>query len=194
MNKYNLPKLDYQYDTLEPYIDGQTMEIHYTKHHQGYVNNLNQVLSQYPDLQNKELIELIKSLDSLSMSKSDKKTLQNNGGGHLNHSFFWQILSPHNKKDSSLIKQIEQHYRSLGEFRDEFTKVALSHFGSGWAWLVKTDSNKLAIYSTPNQDSPYLNGHTPLLGLDLWEHAYYLKYQNRRPEYIQAFWQLLKLI
>lgn len=194
MNKHNLPKLDYQYSALEPYIDQQTMQIHYTKHHQAYVDNLNKILSKYPDLQNKDLKELMKNLVSLQMDKNDKIALQNHGGGHLNHSFFWQILSPNNKKDDTLIKQIEQQYRSLGEFRDEFSQVAAKHFGSGWAWLVQTTSDKLAIYSTSNQDSPYLNSHRPLLGLDLWEHAYYLKYQNRRAEYIQAFWQVVKLI
>ena len=194
MNKYTLPKLQFQFSDLEPYIDRETMEIHYTKHHQAYIDNLNKVLDKYPELQDKNLEGLMAGLDSLDIAGPDKTALRNHGGGHLNHTFFWSIMGPKKQIDINLKKEIEQYYRSLGEFRDEFSQVATSRFGSGWAWLVRTKENKLKIYSTANQDSPYLNHDVPLIGLDLWEHAYYLKYQNRRAEYIQAFWQVLKLI
>jgi len=194
MNNHTLPKLNYDYDALEPYIDAKTMEIHHTKHHQAYVDNLNAVLIKFPQYQTVVLEDLLGKLETLEMPEADKTVLRNHGGGHLNHSFFWQILSPQNQKDAALIKRIEQEYRSLGEFRDLFSQTAAKHFGSGWAWLVIKPSGNLEIYSTPNQDSPYLQGDKPLIALDLWEHSYYLKYQNRRLEYIQAFWQVFKLI
>ncbi|OGK66277.1 superoxide dismutase [Candidatus Roizmanbacteria bacterium RIFOXYB2_FULL_41_10] len=194
MNNHTLPKLNYDYDALEPYIDAKTMEIHHTKHHQAYVDNLNAVLIKFPQYQTVVLEDLLGKLETLEMPEADKTVLRNHGGGHLNHSFFWQILSPQNQKDAALIKRIEQEYRSLGEFRDLFSQTAAKHFGSGWAWLVIKPSGNLEIYSTSNQDSPYLQGDKPLIALDLWEHSYYLKYQNRRLEYIQAFWQVFKLI
>jgi Fe-Mn family superoxide dismutase len=192
--QHTLPQLNYSYQALEPYFDRATMEIHYTKHHQAYVDNLNKVLAKYPNYQSQELVELMKNFQSLSMEAADKTAFKNHGGGHLNHSFFWSILGPKKELDRELMVQIEKEYRSLGEFRALFSQTAVSHFGSGWAWLVRDKLGKLQIYSTPNQDSPMLNGDTPLIGLDLWEHAYYLKYQNRRAEYIQAWWQTLKLI
>jgi len=192
--QHTLPKLNYTYQALEPYFDKATMEIHHTKHHQAYVDNLNKVLAKYPQYAEGDLTNLMRDYANLEMAEADKIILKNHGGGHLNHSFFWSILGPKKELDRELIVQIEKEYRSLGEFRDIFTQTAMSHFGSGWAWLVRDKLGKLQIYSTPNQDSPALNGDTPLIGLDLWEHAYYLKYQNRRAEYIQAWWHTLKLL
>ena len=194
MKKHTLPKLNFSYQDLEPYIDAQTMEVHYTKHHQTYVDNLNAVLAKYPQYADSKLEELMIKLESLKMPEPDKILLRNHGGGHLNHSFFWSILGPKKEINHALVKQIEAQYSTLAGFKNEFSAVAAKHFGSGWAWLVQQPSGEVAIYSTPNQDSPYLKGDKPLIGLDVWEHAYYLKYQSRRPEYIQAFWQVLKLV
>lgn len=191
--KHTLPPLPYAYNALEPYIDARTMEIHHTKHHQAYVDNLNKVLDKYPQFADEKLESLMEKLESLDMNDTDRKMLRNNGGGHLNHSFFWQIMSPAKSVDQALIADIESEFGAVGDFKKLFTETATKHFGSGWAWLVK-DGGKLAIYSLPNQDSPYLSGHTPLIGLDLWEHAYYLKYQNRRPQYIENWWKVLKLL
>lgn len=194
MKKHALPKLNFSYQDLEPYIDSKTMEIHYSKHHQAYVNNLNDVLTKYPQLAEIKLEELMVKLDSLTISEPDKVLLRNHGGGHLNHSFFWSILGPEKEIDQTLVSQIKQQFSSVEQFKDKFTQVAAKHFGSGWAWLVRQTSGDLALYSTLNQDSPYLYNDQPLIGLDLWEHAYYLKYQNRRLEYINAWWPVLKLI
>jgi len=191
---HTLPKLPYPYDALEPYIDAKTMEIHYTKHHQGYVDKLNAVLEKYPELQNKNLADLLKELDTLKILPADKITIRNNGGGHINHSLFWQIMAPVKQVDEKLKKEIEQTFSSIEAFKEEFSKVALAHFGSGFAWLVRTPESKLKVYSLPNQDSPYLVGDTPIICLDVWEHAYYLKYQNRRAEYIENWWHVLKLL
>lgn len=192
--KYELPKLEYGYDSLEPYIDAKTMEIHYTKHHQSYVDKLNAVLEKYPDLANKTLDELLKDLPSLAMEEGDKATLKNNGGGHLNHTLFWRIMSPQKQIDATLTDEIIKTFGSMEEFKKIFSDTATKHFGSGWAWLVRDESNVLKVYSLPNQDSPLSKGHTPILGLDIWEHAYYLKYQNRRVEYIENWWNVLKLL
>lgn len=192
--KYELPKLPYLYNALEPYIDAQTMEIHHTKHHQAYINNLNAVLEKYPEFQNKTLEYLMKNFGILKMADSDKNVLKNNCGGHLNHSLFWQIMGPKKEIDQNLISDIKKEFKSIEEFKKIFSQTALSHFGSGWAWLVRDENNRLQIYSLPNQDSPYLKNHTPIIGLDVWEHAYYLKYQNRRADYIAAWWNVLKLI
>lgn len=192
--KHALPPLPYAYGALEPYIDAQTMEIHHAKHHQAYVTKLNAVLEQYPELAERELSDLLKSLDALSMDEVDKTTLRNNGGGHLNHSFFWSIMGPEKAVDEKLKTDIIKGLGSLEEFKKLFTETAAARFGSGWAWLVKDENDKLQVYSTANQDSPVMSGHTPLIGLDVWEHAYYLKYQNRRPEYIENWWRALKLI
>lgn len=192
--QYSLPKLEFDYKALEPHIDALTMEIHYSKHHQTYVDNLNKVLAQYPELANKPLPDLLKNLNRLELPEADKTALRNHAGGHLNHSFFWQIMGPKKQIDSQLTREIENKYHSLGDFRDAFAAAALSHFGSGWTWLVRGATGELNIYSTPNQNSPYLTGDTPLIGLDVWEHAYYLKYQNRRADYIQAWWLVLKLL
>lgn len=191
---YTLPKLSYGYDALEPYIDKVTMEIHHTKHHQAYIDKLNTALEKYPNLINKPLSDLLRELTSLPIDEADKIAIRNNGGGHANHSLFWEIMSPTKSIDEKLKTEIIETFGSVDEFKEKFTQSAITRFGSGWAWLVRNESGKLEIYSTANQDSPYLQGHTPIIGLDVWEHAYYLKYQNRRPEYISNWWQVLKLL
>lgn len=186
---FELPKLPYAYDALEPHIDAQTMEIHHTRHHNTYVTNLNAAVegTEYAD---KDLIELISNINALP---ADKQTaVRNNGGGHANHSLFWEILTPGGSKTPTgeLASAIDVKFGSFDAFKEEFAKAAAGRFGSGWAWLV-VDNGELKITSTPNQDSPYMEGQTPILGLDVWEHAYYLKYQNRRPDYIAAFWNVV---
>ncbi len=192
--KYQLPQLPYAYDALEPYIDGQTMQIHHTKHHQGYVDKLNAVLEKYPEHLERPLEELMKIWEHLPMDAADKTALRNHGGGHLNHSFFWQIMAPQKEVDEKLVSEISATFGSVDEFKKAFAQTAVGHFGSGWAWLVRNELDRLEVYSLPNQDSPYLKGNTPLIGLDVWEHAYYLKYQNRRAEYIENWWNVLKLL
>lgn len=191
--KHELPKLNYSYDALEPHIDAKTMELHYTKHHQTYVDKLNAALEKYPDLQEKSLEELLISLDSLRVDEADRTAIRNHGGGHYNHMLFWKYLDPANQKDELLLKEIESGFGSVDEFKKQFTDSATKLFGSGWTWLVRKDS-KLEIKNLPMQDAPIMLGLEPLLGLDVWEHAYYLKYQNRRPEYIENWWKALKLI
>lgn len=192
--KHELPKLDYPFDALEPYIDAQTMELHYTRHHQTYIDKLNQVLEKYPEYENRKLEELMMGFGELSMDEKDKTMFKNHGGGHLNHAFFWSIMAPAKDIDNSLVSEIAGAFGSLENFKKLFSDTASSHFGSGWAFLARDENGKLQVYSLPNQDSPYLKKHTPIIGLDLWEHAYYLKYQNRRPEYIQNWWNILKLL
>lgn len=192
--KYELPELAYSYDALEPYFDAQTMEIHHSKHHAGYTNKLNATLEKYPDLSNISLEDLLGELKFLEMDEGDKKSLQNNGGGYLNHKLFWEILDPSKAVDEELKSEIESTFGSVEAFKEEFSNAAATCFGSGWAWLARNKEDKLEIYSTSNQDSPYTKGHIPILGLDVWEHAYYLKHQNRRPEYIESFWKALKLL
>lgn len=192
--KYELPKLNYAYDSLEPYIDTKTMEIHYAKHHQAYIDKLNGVLEKYPDLVDKKLEDLLKGLPSLAMEEADKTALKNHGGGHLNHALFWQIMSPQKQVDTMLADEIIKTFGSVDEFKKLFSDMARGHFGSGWAWLARDETNKLQVYSLPNQDSPLSLGHIPIIGLDIWEHAYYLKYQNRRAEYVDNWWNVLKLL
>ncbi|QQS44294.1 superoxide dismutase [Candidatus Roizmanbacteria bacterium] len=190
---YQLPDLPYDFSALEPHIDSRTMEIHHGKHHAAYVAKLNAVVEKYPELQGKELIDLMKDFESLSISEADKTAFRNNGGGHLNHSLFWEIMGPEKEIDEGLTERIKSTFGSVDSFKEEFSNAAANRFGSGWAWLV--DSNgELKIYSTPNQDSPYMQGDTPIIGLDVWEHAYYLKYQNLRPDYIKAWWNVLKVL
>ncbi len=191
---YTLPELGYGYDALEPYIDEQTMIIHHTKHHQGYVDKLNKVLEKYPDLQNMDLEDILRNLESLNIEDKDKVQIRNNGGGHINHTLFWDIMNPNRQADESLKSEIEQKFDSVDNFKKEFSSVALSHFGSGWAYLARDEKGDLQVYSLPNQDSPHLLGHTPVIGLDVWEHAYYLKYQNRRAEYIENWWNVVKIL
>ncbi|HEV8601240.1 MAG TPA: superoxide dismutase [Patescibacteria group bacterium] len=192
--KYELPKLPYDYNALEPYIDAKTMEIHHTKHHQAYIDKLNAALAKYPDLAAKPLPELLQNLDTLKMEEADRTAIRNHGGGHLNHFLFWEIMGPRKEVDEKLVADINSTFGSMEEFKKQFTDTATKIFGSGWAWLARDEQGKLHMHGMPNQDSPYLHGHTPVLGLDVWEHAYYLKYQNKRAEYIDNWWNVLKLI
>ncbi len=186
---YILPKLDYNYDSLEPYIDAKTMEIHYTKHHQAYINNLNQAIKG-TDAEKLDLEEILQNVSKYP------STVRNNGGGHWNHTFFWKLLKINNGRlpSGKLLDQINKDFGSFDKFKDEFTKAALSRFGSGWAWLI-ISNGKLKVTSTPNQDNPLMDiaeeKGIPILGLDVWEHAYYLKYQNRRNEYVANFWNII---
>lgn len=192
--KYELVKLPYSYNALEPYISAQTMEIHHGKHHQAYVNNLNTVLEKYPALADKPLTELLVDLSNLDMVETDKNFFKNNAGGVLNHNFFWEIMDPKKEKDEKLVMEIAKEFGSLEEFKKLFTQTAVAHFGSGWAWLARDQDDKLLVYSLLNQDSPCAKGHQPILTLDVWEHAYYLQYQNRRAEYIENWWKVIKLV
>jgi len=192
--KYELPQLSYSYNALEPYIDSQTMELHHGKHHAGYVSKLNAALEGHEDLADKSLEDLLTSLDSLP--EDIRVAVRNNGGGHYNHSLFWKVMSPKangggGDPEGVVLESVIQTFGSIASFRDEFAASAVSVFGSGWVWLVMDDSQKLSIKTTPNQDSPVSRGLRPILGLDVWEHAYYLKYQNRRPDYIEAWWNVV---
>ncbi len=189
--KYTLPPLSYEYNALEPYIDAQTMEIHHSKHHQGYIDKLNTALEQYPVLQEKSLSSLLSHLAEIP--EDIRETVRNNGGGHYNHTLFWETLSPSPQKSpqGNLLKKIEETFGSLKKVQDTLTQTALNRFGSGWGWLWTDTQGNLFISSTPNQDSPLMKGGIELLGIDVWEHAYYLSYQNRRADYIAAWWQLV---
>jgi Fe-Mn family superoxide dismutase len=191
MLMYKLPDLSYSYDALEPHIDARTMEIHHTKHHQGYVDKLNAALEKYPDLQGKLLADLLWDLDSVP--EDIRAAVRNNGGGHLNHSLFWQIMSPKagGEPEGKLAELMDRDFGSFEKFKDSFSQAAAAIFGSGWAWLVKDGSNKLLIKITANQDSPVMEGLNPIFCLDVWEHAYYLKHQNKRPDYIAAWWHVV---
>ncbi len=189
-----LPKLPFQFDALEPYVDAKTMEIHYTKHHQAYIDKLNVILKKYPKLESMKPEDMLKNIKSLSVDEKDRIGIRNNAGGHVNHTFFWSVMGSLKTPDLQLIKKINGHFGSVDSFKKLFTDTAVNHFGSGWAWLTEDSHNELEIYSLPNQDSPYTLGHTPLIGLDVWEHAYYLSYQNRRAEYINNWWKVLKLL
>ena len=188
---YSLPPLGYTYESLEPYIDSKTMELHYTKHHQAYINNLNDALKNSPEYQQKTLRELLENLNSLPADLKEK--IEDQGGGHLNHSLFWTYMSPNGggKPSGKLFEDIEKNFGSFEQFKDKFNAEAKKVFGSGWAWLVKDAEGKLKVISTSNQDSPISQGLEPILGLDVWEHAYYLKYQNKRPDYITAWWNIV---
>lgn len=193
--KFELPKLDYSYDALEPYIDAKTMEIHHTKHHQAYIDKLNAALEKYPDLQGRPIEELLINLADLKVEESDRTAIRNHGGGHVNHTMFWKLLDPAHTQDELLVKDIASTFGSVEEFKKQFTDSATKLFGSGWTWLVRDGkTSKLEIQNFRLQDSPLMTGQQPLLGLDVWEHAYYLKHQNRRPEYIEDWWKVLKLI
>jgi superoxide dismutase, Fe-Mn family len=185
---FKLPELGYPYDALEPHIDARTMEIHHTKHHAAYTNNLNAALEKYPDLQNKSAEDLIRNLNSVP--EDIRTAVRNNGGGFINHNFFWEIMRPGGGKQpaGALAKDIDSAFGSFDAFKEAVNKAGTTRFGSGWAWLVRDGSGKLAVVSTANQDSPLTDGQTPILGVDVWEHAYYLKYQNRRPDYLAAWW------
>lgn len=187
---YSLPQLPYAYNALEPHIDARTMEIHHTKHHQAYINNVNTALEGSP-LADKPIDDLIRGLSSVP--EAIQTAVRNNGGGHANHSLFWTILSPNGGGTPSgdLAAAISAKFGSFDSFREQFNKAAATRFGSGWAWLSVSGDGSLVVESTPNQDSPLSVGHTPILGLDVWEHAYYLHYQNRRPDYVSAFWNVV---
>lgn len=187
---YTLPDLPYAYDALEPYIDEETMHLHHDKHHNTYVTNLNAAIEKYPELGEKTVEELLSDMDAVP---TDIKTaVRNNGGGHANHSFFWEIMAPNagGEPTGAIKEAINEAFGDFSSFKEEFKKAAAGRFGSGWAWLVM-ENGKLAITSTANQDSPLMEGKTPILGLDVWEHAYYLKYKNVRPNYIAAFWNVI---
>jgi len=187
---FTLPQLPYAYDALEPHIDARTMEIHHTKHHQAYVNNLNAAIEKAPELASKSLDDLMRGVNSLP--ESVRTAVRNNGGGHWNHSLFWQLMGPGKGGEprGALADAINQSFGDFSKFKEQFAAAAAGRFGSGWAWLV-ADGGKLSITSTPNQDNVLMDGKTAILGLDVWEHAYYLKYQNRRPEYITAWWNVV---
>lgn len=187
---YQLPDLPYAHDALEPNIDEETMKLHHGKHHNGYVNKANAALEGYEEWQKLSVEDLLRKLDELP--SEIKIALRNNAGGHANHSLFWEILSPEGggEPKGKLADAINDTFGSFSEFKELFEEAATGQFGSGWAWLV-VDNDELKVTSTANQDSPLSNGQTPILGIDVWEHAYYLNYQNRRPDYVKAFWELV---
>lgn len=186
---YQLPALPYEFNSLEPHIDAKTMEIHYTKHHQGYVNKVNAAL-EGTEFAEKAIEDVLRSFNTLPEDK--KSAVRNNGGGHANHSLFWSILAPAGSSEytGSIADAFNETFGSLEKFKEMFAAAATGQFGSGWAWVVVKDG-ELSIESTPNQDSPLMEGKTPILGLDVWEHAYYLNYQNRRPDYVSAFFEII---
>lgn len=188
--KFELPDLPYGYTALEPHIDALTMEIHHTKHHQTYVNNLNAALEKHPELQDKSLDELVENPNAIP--EDIRTAVRNNGGGHYNHSIFWMVMSPDGggEPKGDLAKAITHAYGDFATFKETFSQAAITRFGSGWAWLG-LKGGKLEVISLPNQDAPLMEGLIPLLGLDVWEHAYYLKYQNRRPEYVSNWWNVV---
>ncbi len=187
---FTLPALPYANDALEPHIDARTMEIHHTKHHQAYVNNLNAAIEKAPELQGRSLDDLMRGINSVP--EAVRTAVRNNGGGHWNHSMFWELMGPNKGGEPSgaLADAIKQSFGDFSKFKEQFAAAASTRFGSGWAWLVN-DGGKLSITSTPNQDNPLMDGKRAILGLDVWEHAYYLKYQNRRPDYITAWWNVV---
>ncbi len=187
---YSLPPLPYSYDALDPYIDQETMNLHHTKHHQAYIDNLNKALENYPEFQNLNLKELLEQANSLP--EEIKQKVINHGGGHANHTFFWPIMTPNSREPQGILREdIEKTFGSFEKFKEEFFNSALSLFGSGWTWLVLTPSKELKIKNTPNQNSPLMDKEIPIIGIDLWEHAYYLKYRNKRAEYIQNWWEIV---
>ena len=185
---FKLPELGYAYGALEPHIDAQTMEIHHSKHHGAYVNNLNAALEKHAAFQKKEVEDLLSSLSDLPTEI--QTAVRNNGGGHLNHSLFWRWIAPGGGREPKgrLADAIKSAFNGVDPFKEQFTQAGMTRFGSGWAWLVLDRGGKLKIYSTANQDAPVIEGNKPVLGLDVWEHAYYLKYQNKRPDYVAAWW------
>lgn len=188
---HQLPPLPYPTNALEPYIDATTMEIHHGRHHNAYVTNLNAALESAPELQSKPVEELIADLNAVP--ESIRTAVRNNGGGHANHTLFWKVIGPNGggAPTGALAAAIDSELGGFEKFKEDFSKAAATRFGSGWAWLAVSPEGKLKVYSLPNQDSPIMEGDTPILGLDVWEHAYYLKYQNKRPDYIAAFWNIV---
>lgn len=188
---FELPALKYAFDALEPAIDARTMEIHHDKHHAAYVTNLNKALEATPEFYDRSIEDILRNIGQVP--ETIRTAVRNNGGGHANHSLFWELLAPGGSKTptGALGKELSAVFGTFDVFAEKFGSAALTRFGSGWAWLVVDGSKKLAVYSTANQDSPLMDGHTPVLGLDVWEHAYYLNYQNRRADYIKAFWSVV---
>ncbi|MBI4034620.1 superoxide dismutase [Candidatus Saccharibacteria bacterium] len=183
---FKLPDLGYGYDALEPYIDAKTMEIHHSRHHQAYIDKLNEAVGKYAELEAKTVEELLSGINNIP--EDIRTAVQNHGGGHHNHTLFWESMKPGG--GSTVPEAIEKTFGNIDDFKAKMTEAAIGRFGSGWAWLVKSE-NKLEVYSTANQDSPLMEGKTPILGLDVWEHAYYLKYQSRRPDYVEAWWRVV---
>lgn len=188
---YQLPELPYGYGDLDPLIDEQTMHLHHDKHHATYISNLNAALAKSPETADRPLFDLMRDLESVP--EEIRTAVRNNGGGHLNHTLYWQWLSPDQDQEipSELVKEISQTFGSADHFKKEFINAGLTRFGSGWAWLVLNEQHQLQVVSTANQDNPLSEGLMPILGVDVWEHAYYLNYQNRRPDYLGAFWHLI---
>ena len=188
---YELPPLPYPFDALEPHIDAKTMEIHHDKHHQAYITNANNALKDHPDLANKPVEELLANLSAVP--ENIRTTVRNNAGGHANHTFFWKILAPNGggEPKAKLAAAINSTFGSFEQLKEKINAAGAARFGSGWAWLVVNKEGKLEIISTPNQDSPLMDSLKPVLGVDVWEHAYYLLYQNRRPDYLKAFWNVV---
>lgn len=186
-----LPPLPYDYDALEPHIDARTMKFHHDKHHGGYVRNLNAALEKHPKLKQKSVEELLGNLNSVPADI--RNTIRNNGGGHVNHSMFWKIMKPNGggEPTGAIASAINENFGSFTEFKDQFNEAGAKRFGSGWAWLVRNKNGKLEVMSTANQDSPFSQGKYPIVGNDVWEHAYYLNYQNRRMDYLKAWWNLV---
>jgi Superoxide dismutase len=191
MAEHTLPPLPYAYEALEPHIDTQTMQIHHDKHHATYVNNLNAALKDAPDLQAKSVEQLLKDIESVP--EAIRTAVRNNGGGHANHTLFWEIMTPGGAKEPTgeLLTAIQQAFGTLDDLKAKVNDAGAKRFGSGWAWIVTDAAGKLEVTSTPNQDSPLMEGKTPILGVDVWEHAYYLKYQNKRPDYLSAWWNVV---
>ncbi len=188
---FTLPSLPYTHNALEPHIDEMTMQIHHGKHHQAYINNANAALEKHPEFQNKSVEELLKNINSIP--EDIRAVIRNNAGGHANHSLFWTVMGPGKggMPSGKLAEAIQATFGSFEKFKEDFGKAATTRFGSGWAWLGVDAKGSLVVTSTANQDSPLMDGQTPILGLDVWEHAYYLKYQNRRPDYVAAFWSVV---
>jgi Fe-Mn family superoxide dismutase len=188
---HTVPALPYPFDALEPHIDARTMEIHHDKHHQTYVDNLNKALEKHSQLQSKRIEDVLR--DIKSVPEDIRTAVRNNGGGHANHSLFWPIMSPEGggKPSGDLAKAIDKAFGSFDAFKQKFSDAGKGRFGSGWAWITVESNGGLRLEDTPNQDSPLMEGRTPVLGLDVWEHAYYLKYQNKRPDYIEAWWNVV---
>ena len=188
---FDLPPLPYDYKALEPHIDEATMRFHHDKHHAGYVKNLNEAVNKYPQLKGKSAEELISDLNSIP--EDIRTAVRNNGGGHVNHTMYWKIMSPNGggEPTGALADAINKTFGSFENFKKQFNEAGSKRFGSGWAWLVRTKDGKLMVMNTPNQDSPYMEGMYPIMGNDVWEHAYYLKYQNRRADYLNAWWNVV---
>lgn len=188
---HTLPQLPYSFDALEPTIDARTMEIHYTKHHQAYVDNLNKALADFPEMAEKPLPELLTDLEKVP--EKIRMAVRNHGGGHYNHSLFWRVMGKNagGEPGGKLAEEIKKEFGDFAKFAEQFNAAAMGRFGSGWAWLCIDKAGKLEICSTPNQDNPLTEGKKPLLGLDIWEHAYYLKYQNRRKDYVETWWNVV---